>query len=315
MKTYRPIDIPVLRTCTLKSRASKVDRGDFGKPWLPGGTFADFLASLPNILGADDLRGLAGAIVASHRAERPVMMAMGAHVIKVGLNPIVADLIERGILSAVALNGAGIIHDVEVAMIGRTSEDVQKGLEGGAFGMTKDSADFLNQSIAQAAATGEGLGAAVGRHIVETDLPYVGDSILGVAYRRGIPATVHVAMGTDVLHVHPEFDPTVVGAASHRDFRLFASVVSDLEGGVYLNVGSAVILPEVFLKALTLVRNMGAEVKSFTTANLDFIRHYRPMANVVTRPTSLGGTGYSLVGHHEIMFPLLAASIIEALGS
>ena len=315
MKTYRPIDIPVLRTCTLKSRASKVDRGDFGKPWLPGGTFADFLASLPNILGAHDLRGIAGAIVASHRAKRPVMMAMGAHVIKVGLNPIVADLIERGILSAVALNGAGIIHDVEVAMIGRTSEDVQKGLEDGAFGMTKDSADFLNQSIARAAATGEGLGAAVGRHIAETDLPYAGESILGVAYHHGIPATVHVAMGTDVLHVHPEFDPTVVGAASHRDFRLFASVVSDLEGGVYLNVGSAVILPEVFLKALTLVRNMGAEVKSFTTANLDFIRHYRPMTNVVTRPTILGGKGYRLVGHHEIMLPLLAASIIESLGS
>lgn len=276
---------------------------------------ADFLARLPNILGAADLTALSSAIVQSHKQEKPVMMAMGAHVIKVGLNPVVVDMMRRGILTAIAMNGAGIIHDVEVAMAGKTSEDVRKGLEEGDFGVTQDSADFLNQCVARAAEDGQGLGAAVGRGIAESGLPYVDESILAAAYRLGIPATVHVAMGTDVLHVHPEFNPGAVGEASHLDFRRFAAVVSDLEGGVYLNVGSAVVLPEVFLKALTLVRNMGYKVKAFTTANLDFIRHYRPAVNVVSRPTSLGGRGYNLVGHHEILLPLLAAAVIEALGS
>ena len=290
-------------------------RSDFAGPWKAGGTLSDFLARLPDILAGADFKALSEAVVSAHKAGKPVVMGMGAHVIKVGLSPIVVDMMKRGILTAIALNGAGIIHDVEVAMVGRTSEDVQEGLEEGEFGMTKETADFLNQSIARAANTGTGLGVAVGAGIVDGDLPYAQDSIMAAAYRLGIPATVHVAIGTDVLHVHPRFDPGAVGEASYRDFRLLASVISDLEGGVYFNVGSAVILPEVFLKALTLVRNMGRKVKSFTTANLDFIRHYRPMTNVVTRPTSPGGRGYSLVGHHEIMLPLLAAAVIEKLGS
>jgi hypothetical protein len=315
MKNDTPIDIPALRTASLASRKSKVDRSDFAAPWEQGGTLAGFLGRLPNILGAADFKAVLEAIVRSHHAGKDVVAAMGAHVIKVGLNPIVVDLMDRGIVTAVALNGAGIIHDVEVALAGKTSEDVQAGLEKGDFGMTKDSADFLNQSIAEGTEAGLGLGAAVGRGIVMKGLPYGRESILAAAYRLDLPATVHVAMGTDVLHVHPEFDPCAVGTASHQDFRRFARVVSQLEGGTYLNVGSAVILPEVFLKALTLVRNMGYEVKSFTTVNMDFIRHYRPTTNVVTRPTSLGGKGYSLVGHHEIMFPLLAAAVIEQLDS
>lgn len=315
MKGDTPLDIPPLRTCSLAARKSKVDRADFAGPWERGGTLEGFLARLPSILGAGDFKALSEAIVRSHQAGKEVVMAMGAHVIKVGLNPVVVDLMERGVITAVAMNGAGIIHDVEIALAGKTSEDVQAGLEQGAFGMTKDSADFLNRCIAEGTKAGLGLGAAVGRGIVTGGLAYGGESILATAYRLDLPATVHVAIGTDVLHVHPQFDPGAVGRASHQDFRRLAKVVSRLEGGTYLNVGSAVILPEVFLKALTLVRNMGYEVKSFTTANMDFIRHYRPITNVVTRPTSSGGKGYTLVGHHEIMFPLLAAAVIERLGS
>ncbi len=310
----KPIDRVPLKTYPLASRKSKVDRADFAHPWKLEGTLEDFLRRLPKILAAEDLKAVASAIAKAHKAGKHVVMAMGAHVIKVGLNPIVVDMMERGIITAIAMNGAGIIHDLELALIGRTSEDVLEGLEQGAFGMAEESADFLNQASAKAAKEGSGLGQAVGRAIIKENLPFVKESILATAARFEIPATVHVAIGTDIIHIHPGFDPEAAGKASYDDFRLFASVVAALEDGVYMNIGSAVIMPEVFLKALTLVRNMGHTVKRFTTVNMDFIRHYRPMTNVVHRPTASGGQGYTLIGHHEIMFPLLAAAVIEEIG-
>jgi len=312
-KPLKPIDRTPLKTYPLASRKSKVDRADFAHPWKPQGTLGDFLERLPNILAAKDFKAVVSAIVKAHKAKKHVVMAMGAHVIKVGLNPVVVDMMERGVITAIAMNGAGIIHDLELALIGRTSEDVLEGLEQGAFGMAEESADFLNRAIAEAAKEGSGLGQAVGRAIIKDNLPFVKDSILAAAARLEIPATVHVAIGTDIIHIHPGFDPEAAGKASYDDFRLFASVVAALQDGVYMNIGSAVILPEVFLKALTLVRNLGHKVQRFTTVNMDFIRHYRPMTNVVHRPTASGGQGYALIGHHEMMFPLLAAAVIEKM--
>jgi hypothetical protein len=312
-KPSKPIDRTSLKTYPLASRKSKVDRADFAHPWRPQGTLEDFLEWLPNILAAKDFKAVVSAIVKARETSKHVVMAMGAHVIKVGLNPIVVDMMERGVITAIAMNGAGIIHDLELALIGRTSEDVLEGLEQGAFGMAEESADFLNRAIAEAANEGSGLGQTVGRAIIKENLPFVKDSILATAARLEIPSTVHVAIGTDIIHIHPGFDPEAAGKASYDDFRLFASVVAALEDGVYMNVGSAVIMPEVFLKALTLVRNLGHKVKRFTTVNMDFIRHYRPMTNVVHRPTASGGQGYALIGHHEMMFPLLAAAVIEKM--
>ena len=312
-KPLKPIDRIPLKTYPLASRKSKVDRADFAHPWKPQGTLEDFLEGLPNILAAGDFKAVVSAIVKAHKASKHVVMAMGAHVIKVGLNPVVVDMMERGVITAIAMNGAGIIHDLELALIGRTSEDVLEGLGQGAFGMAEESAGFLNRAIAEAAKEDSGLGQAVGRAIIKENLPFVKDSILATAARLEIPATVHVAIGTDIIHIHPGFDPEAAGKASYDDFRLFASVVAALEDGVYMNIGSAVIMPEVFLKALTLVRNLGHKVKRFTTVNMDFIRHYRPMTNVVRRPTASGGQGYCLIGHHEIMFPLLAAAVIEKM--
>jgi hypothetical protein len=314
MDKPKPIDLSSLKTYPLKSRKSKVDRADFAHPWKPGGFLKDFLEQTPDILAAKDFRAIVSAIAKAHKAKKHVVLAMGAHVIKVGLNPVVIHLMERGVITALAMNGAGIIHDLELAMIGRTSEDVLEGLEQGAFGMAQETADFLNGAISKAAKQNLGLGQAVGQAIMDENLPFGRESIFAAAVRLGIPATVHVAIGTDIIHIHPGFDPEAAGKASHLDFRVFSSVVAGLEDGVYLNVGSAVILPEVFLKALTLVRNMGNKVERFTAVNMDFIQQYRSTTNVVERPTSMGGTGYTLVGHHEIMFPLLAAAVIEALG-
>ncbi len=312
-KPITPIDPASLKTYALESRKSKVDRSDFARPWKPQGSLEQFLESLPGVLGAEDFKAIVSAIAKAHRAEKSVVVAMGAHVIKVGLSPVVTDMMERGIITAIAMNGAGIIHDLELAIIGRTSEEVLEGLEQGAFGMAKESAEFLNRAIFEGAEAGVGLGQAVGRRIMRKNLPFAEESILATAARLEIPATVHVAIGTDTIHIHPEFDPEAAGKTSHLDFRLFASVVAGLEGGVYMNVGSAVILPEVFLKALTLVRNLGHKVERFTSVNMDFIRHYRPTTNVVSRPTSRGGAGFTLIGHHEIMFPLLAAAVIEKI--
>ena len=312
MDKIKPIDLSSLKTYPLASRKSKVDRKDFARPWKPQGSLKDFLEQLPNILAAKDFKSVVSAIAAAHKGGKNVVAAMGAHVIKAGLNPVVIDMMERGIITAVAMNGAGIVHDLELAMIGRTSEEVLEGLEHGAFGMAQETADFLNRAISKAGTEDLGLGQAVGQGIIEADLPFGKESIFAAAVRLDIPATVHVAIGTDIIHIHPGFDPEAAGKGTHLDFRIFSSVVAELEGGVYMNVGSAVIMPEVFLKALTLVRNMGHKVERFTAVNMDFIRHYRSTTNVVERPTSMGGAGYTLVGHHEIMFPLLAAAVIEA---
>ena len=310
---YSPISLEGVRTCSLADRKSKVSIESFARPWRRGGSFAKFLSALPGVLAAEDLRAVVGALAGAFRKQKSVLFGMGAHVTKVGLNPVVIDLMRRGVITAVAMNGAGIIHDLELAMVGRTSEDVAAALGDGSFGMAAETGEFLSSAVADAAAEGLGLGEAVGRNIAEANLPYAAHSILAEGFQRNIPVTVHVAMGTDILHMHPQFDPAAAGAASHRDFRILAGQVAALDGGVYMNVGSAVILPEVFLKALTLSRNLGHRIQNLTTVNLDFIRHYRPMTNVVSRPTAESGRGIAIVGHHELLLPLIAAGVIEAI--
>ena len=310
---FSPIDLSAVKTYNLADRKSKVTAEEFAKPWQKGASYRTFLGNLPDILAGDQLRSVISAIVKAYRNKNTILFGMGAHVIKVGLNPIVIDLMERRLITGVAMNGAGIIHDVELAMVGRTSEDVAAALDDGSFGMARETCTFLSEAITSARDKSTGLGEAVGRTILEKQLPLMEKSILAAGARLGIPVTVHVAIGTDILHMHPGFDPQTTGAATHHDFRLFSSMVATLDQGVYLNVGSAVILPELFLKATTLVRNLGYTLEDFTTVNLDFIKHYRPLTNVVNRPTAKGGRGINLVGHHEILLPLIAAGIIEEI--
>lgn len=308
-----PIDLERGKTYALADRHSKVGAEEFAGVWAAGGTFSAFLERLPRVLAASDLKAVIGAVVAAHRGRCPVIFGMGAHVIKTGLSPIVIDLMQRGILSGVAMNGAGIIHDVEMAMTGRTSEAVGPALDDGSFGMAQEPAAVINGAVAAPASQVEGLGRAVGVHILNSGFPFASNSILAAGARLGIPVTVHVAIGTDIVHMHPGFDAARTGAASHLDFRILAAQVARLEGGVFMNAGSAVILPEVFLKTVALARNLGHRLDDITTVNLDFIRHYRPTVNVLQRPTARGGRGINLVGHHEILLPLIAAGVIEAL--
>ncbi len=311
IKTFKPISSKGLKTYSIRDRKSKVSVGDFAGLPKKGGSLGDFLDSLPGILAAKDFRDVVKAVSTAHRNGRTVALGMGAHVIKVGLGPLIIDLIERGVVDSIAMNGACVVHDFETAFAGCTSEDVDRELMSGSFGMAEETGRILNRAIKKGAKAG--LGRAVGRTIEKSRFPYKDKSILAAGARRGIPVTVHVALGTDILHIHPQMDPGATGEASMRDFRLFSSVVASLEGGVYINIGSAVILPEVFLKALTLVRNLGHRVENFSTVNMDFIQHYRPLTNVVRRPTEGGtGKGYRLTGHHEIMVPLLYAALIEA---
>jgi hypothetical protein len=312
-KKFQPLDLSKVKTYSLLDRKSKVKAPDFARIWQKGSSFRVFLDSLPDILAGRDLRNVISAIATAYVDNRTIIFGMGAHVIKVGLNPIIIDLMERGIITSVAMNGAGIIHDVELAMIGQTSEDVAAALGDGSFGMARETCAFLGQAIQTVKGNKTGLGEAVGRAIFDQQLPMLDQSILAAGVRLGIPVTVHVAIGTDIIHMHPGFDPQKTGAATHRDFRQFSAIVATLEKGVYLNVGSAVILPEIFLKATTLVRNLGYSLDEFTTVNLDFIKHYRPLTNVVARPTAKGGQGISIVGHHEILLPLIAAGVIEQL--
>ncbi|MFO0775263.1 MAG: hypothetical protein U0172_11430 [Nitrospiraceae bacterium] len=290
---------------------------DFASAWRPGGRFSDFLDSLPHILAADTFRTVAKTIARAHRQDRQVILGMGAHPIKVGLSPLVIDLMKRGIVTAVALNGAGIVHDFEIALLGQTSEDVEAEIDSGRFGMAEETGHILNMAMRAGARDGKGIGEAVGHYLVEHSKHFPNNnlSILANGYRLGVPVTVHVAVGTDIIHMHPAADGAAIGAGSLVDFRKLTAVVSSMEGGVYLNLGSAVILPEVFLKAVTLGRNLGHPLRKITTVNMDFLTHYRPLTNVVRRPTQKGGTGYTLTGHHEIMFPLLAAAIYENLAS
>ena len=272
-----------------------------------------WVRSLPKILAGSDFRKVVNNIAQAVRSGNLVVLAAGAHAIKVGLNPLILDLMDRGIISGLAMNGAGIIHDTELAMVGHTSEDVAEQIGEGRFGMAEETAKFLNEAIIEGAKKGHGLGKAVGARLSERNFSHKKHSLLARAFELDIPLTVHVAIGTDTIHFHPSVDGASIGKTSHLDFRIFSSLISRIEGGVFINLGSAVIMPEVFLKALTLVRNLGFKVKNFTTLNMDFIKHYRPMTNVVHRPTLEGGEGYSLVGHHEIMFPLLTAAVIESL--
>lgn len=310
-KRFKPIDLTNIETYSIKQRKSKVDIKDLGRPYEIGSSFKKFSDTLPNILAAREIKEVADKIAAAYKTKKVVAVGMGAHVIKVGLGPVIIDLMERGVITSVSMNGAGIIHDSELAMIGQTSEDVAAELKGGAFGMAEETGRILNEAIKDGVKNGYGIGRAVGERLLKENFPYNEKSILAAGARLGLPVTVHVAMGTDIIHMSPHCSGAAVGEGSHTDFRLFSSVVAKLEGGVYLNIGSAVILPEVFLKALTLVRNLGHEVNDFTTVNMDFIQGYRPLTNVCKRPTMTGGKGYSLTGHHEIMVPLLAAMVKE----
>ncbi len=308
-----PLDLARVRTYPLGKRKSLVQARFLARPSEPGLRFADFLDRLPAALAAKDLRAVADAIVRRHRAGRRIVLGMGAHPIKVGLSPLIIDLMRRGILSALAVNGAAIIHDFELAYAGQTSEDVGASLGDGSFGMARETGEFLNRAVAEAA-DGEGLGAAVGRAIAAAKLPNGQLSLLQAGYELGIPVTVHVAVGTDIIHMHPSADGAAIGATSLRDFHRLTQVVSGLRHGVYVNLGSAVILPEVFLKALNLARNLGHRVDDLVTVDMDFMRQYRPGVNVVQRPTAGSGQGYRLTGHHELLFPLLCAAILEGLG-
>jgi hypothetical protein len=302
-----------VKSYPLSERASRVGIEDFGSAWRPGRALGRWLESLPKVLAARDFAEIVDRIVQSALSEKTILLGIGAHVIKVGLNPIILDLLNRRLITGVAMNGAGIIHDAEVAMIGRTSEDVEADLGTGRFGMAEETGKFLNAAISEGAKQGLGLGRSVGAMLVQENFPYNRYSLLARAFELEIPVTVHVGIGTDIIHFHPKVDGAAIGQTSHLDFRIFSRLVSTLEKGCFINLGSAVILPEVFLKALSLVRNLGYKTRDITTINLDFIRQYRPMTNVVQRPTLDGGKGYNIVGHHEIMFPLLAAAVLERL--
>ena len=310
---FEPLDFSKIRTYPVADRANKVNLTSFASPHVPGSLFAEFLARLPDFLAVQDLRKIVAAIVRAVRDQRPVVLMMGAHSIKVGLNPIFVDAMRRGLLNAVAFHGAGAIHDFELCYQGETSEDVQRGLNDGSFGMVDETGRRMNDALAAGVGRGLGAGRALGEAARSSGYPNPGLSILATAAELDIPVTVHIAIGTDIIHQHPTTDGAVLGEASYRDFQTFAAVCARLEGGVVLNIGSAVIMPEVFLKALTIARNLGYTVERFTTATFDMARQYRPTENVQRRPTALGGQGFYLVGHHEIMIPLLFAAVAEEL--
>lgn len=308
---YEEFDLSKVRTYPLASRPSKVDVSQFARPHVKGSGLDGFLASLPELLGAADFRAVVAAILEARRSGRGIVWGLGAHVVKTGLSPIVVDLMERGFVSAVATNGAGMIHDFEIALSGSTSEDVDSTIGPGTFGMAEETGSELNRAITEGVGRGLGIGQAVGAFLHASQPKHARASLLATASRLNIPVTVHVAMGTDITHMHPAASGSAIGEGSLRDFRYFVSSVASLERGVYLNCGSAVILPEVFLKAVALARNDGRSLDGLTTVNLDFLRHYRPQTNVVTRPTMGVGRGYSMTGHHEILIPLVAAALVE----
>jgi len=312
-KKFPALDFAKVRTYPVAKRLSKVRSELLGKRVKKGTSLRSFIRGLPDILAAQNLKAIAGKIAECHRKNRTVLLGMGAHPIKVGLSPLIIDFMERGIIDAIALNGAGVIHDFEIAFMGETSEDVAASLKDGSFGMGEETGTFINQAISDGSKNQLGVGAAVGQAILRNRLPHRRLSILATAARLGIPVTCHIAIGTDIIHMHPRADGKALGDCSLRDFRTLASVVATLDRGVYLNFGSAVVLPEVFLKAVSLARNLGHPVQNLTTVNLDFLQHYRPLTNVVNRPTLQSGKGYHLTGHMEIMVPLLFAAVLEAL--
>jgi hypothetical protein len=312
---YQPLDISGVTTYPIGERNNKVSvADDFAQPVARGMSVAALLESLPKQLGSQSLWRVIDAVVAARQKGKPVVLALGGHVIKCGLQPVLRSLIEADVITAVALNGAGSIHDFEIALIGATSEDVGAVLHAGTFGMAEETGAQINAALKAGVARGLGYGESIGQMINERELPFRSESLQALCAERGIPLTVHVAIGTDITHQHPSADGAVLGAASYTDFRILTAVVSELgDGGVYLNIGSAVLLPEVFLKALSIAQNLGHHVDHFTTANFDMQQHYRPLTNVVKRPTSGQSRGYTVTGHHEIMIPLLAAGILDRL--
>ena len=310
--SYEEFDLTGVRTYPLASRKSKARADDFAKPSTPGTSFKSWFDALPAILAAEDLRRVVRAIVGARQRGAGVIWGIGAHVIKTGVSPVLIDLMQRGYVSALAMNGAGVIHDFEIALSGATSEDVDEALGPGRFGMAEETGRILNEIIRNAESKQQGLGQAVGAYLSASNARWADRSLQATANRLGIPVTVHVAMGTDIIHMHPDASGAAIGAASLRDFRYFTSCVARLSDGVYLNCGSAVVLPEVFLKAVALARNQGIPLDGLTTVNIDFVRLYRPHTNVVSRPVAgTKGQGISLVGHHEILIPLIAAAVLE----
>ena len=308
------LDFQAVRTTDLDGRHSKVKAADFARPLQEKAGLEDFFQGLPNILAGADLREAAERLAAAKKAGRPVILGLGGHVIKVGLGPVIIDLMERGLIDGLAANGSVLVHDAEAALVGATSEDVGATLGSGDFGVTGRTGELINKAIKLAALTNTGLGRQMGRALTALGPPHLKVSVLAAAARLDKPATIHAAIGTDVYNIHPEADGAALGAATMNDFRLFCRLTAALAGGVFINLGSAVILPEVFLKALTLARNLGHKVDNLTTINMDFIRHYRPSVNVVGRPTQEGGRGFYFIGHHEIMFPLLMSLALIRLG-
>jgi hypothetical protein len=308
---YEEFDLTAVRTYPLSSRPSKVRREHFARPHVRGSDVSGFVSRLPAILAGADFAAVVQAIVDARRGGRGIVWGLGAHVFKTGLSPIVIDLMERGYVSAIATNGAGAIHDFEIALGGATSEDVDAALGPGAFGMAEETGTQLNRAVVDGCAKGLGFGQAVGGYIDALKPPHADVSVVAAAHRLAIPVTVHVAVGTDIVHMHPQASGAAIGEASLRDFRFFAASVARLAGGVFLNCGSAVVLPEVFLKAVAVARNAGHSLDGLTTVNIDFLRQYRPLTNVVSRPTTGIGSGYALTGHHELLIPLLAAALVE----
>ncbi len=316
----KPIELSGIQTVSLTKRAAKVSAEDFAREYRPGEGFKGWLDSLPMILAANSLVELVQAMMEARRLGKPIIWGLGGHVIKCGLAPVLLGLMRQGFVSGMAMNGSAAIHDVEIALCGSTSEEVEAVLDDGSFGMAEETARLLQSAAETAVREQIGLGEGLGREILalatapgSSGNSRLDVSLLAGASRARVPVTVHVALGADTPHMHPCLDPAAQGAATHHDFRLLCELLRKLEGGgVYLNVGSAVMLPEVFLKAVTVVHNLGHPLHQFYTANLDFIQHYRPTQNVVRRPTAAGGKGWALTGHHEIMVPLLAALLTEA---
>jgi hypothetical protein len=312
-----PIELGAIRSYPLSARKSKVSVTDFAKPPDANFSVSKFLDSLPNFLAAEDLRDLLGAIRRARTGKKNVLWGIGGHVIKVGLGPVLIDLIDRGFVSGIAMNGAALIHDFEIAIAGNTSEDVDTSIGAGKFGMALETGEQLNEIAKDSARLGMGYGEAAGKFLAGGGVRYAASSVVASAYRRRIPVTIHLAIGTDIPHMHPAADGAALGAATYQDFRLFCALVKSMHpGGVYMNWGSAVLLPEIFLKAVSVVRNLGVPLRPITTANFDFIQHYRPLQNVVKRPTLPDGKarrveskGYAFTGHHELLMPLVAAAL------
>jgi hypothetical protein len=316
--SQQPLDFANLKTVGLEERGGKVKVADLATAYQPGSGIAGLLDALPHLLAAESFRAVVDALARARQSQRAILWGMGGHVIKCGLAPVLLDLMRRGYATGFALNGSAAIHDFEIALAGHTSEDVEAVLPDGRFGAAEETGREMNYALVECDRDGIGMGEALGRALdqrVQRGVPNAAPqaSLLLNAYRARVPVTVHVAIGTDTPHTHPAADGAAIGSASHRDFRLFCGLVTELhQGGIYLNVGSAVLLPEVFLKAVSAVRNLGHPLAEFTTVNFDFLQHYRPRVNVVERPhAASGGKGYAITGHHELMIPLLAAALIE----